>query len=622
MSTTTVTTTRTSTSTSSISVVATGNTASFANEGLRMRRTRRRLSAPSSNQPSLKVCRSLSYSLEALDLSSASPSQTLASLRFLVLSYLADLERRLSEFESPSFEAWMLQGELTIEEATQWARTALDMLKGIREDVCSHLPELPFADLSSMEAFVKSHLPDMPDVPNFTEMRAHLPEMPHLPDMAEMRAHLPDMPHLPDMAEMRSHLPDMPSLPDMTEMRSHMPSIPHMDEVRSHLSDMCNKLDDVRTRFHEIDFQRPFSYIPTLSDHLENLHSHLSSLDMPSGIPTPSFTPNTVLADLLQSLLNSDLVKDILNSTPEIILEGEDMLERAAHEVAVAVKRSFEGVRLIKYSDLPYPWRNNPFVAHGYRFIPIEKWPLILMSVFTCHNETLNIHTHLVPFLLWGVNLLPLIWNTHEYDTPELLFMAFALLCLASSAIWHTMSGCADHRSMEFCARVDYVGIGWLISASVGTIVHYGFSDCHPNVGRAFLGLCLTTGIAGNIFPFMNWFNQHKYRFYRIGFFLTLSFSAIGPMVALSILHSRAEMLAFVSPVFPSLASYLIGLAFYAAHFPERVIPPNIQRKLDTIGGGSHAIWHCFIVLAVSQHKTAMDHMKNGVQCMISNASA
>ncbi|KAF8971121.1 hemolysin-III related-domain-containing protein [Flammula alnicola] len=587
------------TSTPTMSVVATGRNSPKSH--VRARRARRRLSAPSSNQPSLKLCRSLSHNLEALDLSSASPTQTLASLRFLVLSYLADLERRLRQFGSPDFEAWKLQGEYTMEEAAQWARTALDMLEGIRADVCSHLPEFPFADLSSMESFVKSHLPDILDVPNFSEMR------PYWPDMAEMRSHLPDMPQLPDMAEMRSHLPDMPSLPDM-------------DDVRSHLSDMRLKLDDVRTRFHELDFKGPLGYIPTLSDHLQTLNSHLSSIEASSRAPVTSFVPNSVLFDLLDSLLNSDVIADILNSKPaDVICEGEDMLERAAYEVASAVKHSFQGVRLIKYSDLPQQWRNNPFVTHGYRFIPIERWPLLVMSLFTLHNEFLNIHTHLIPFLLWGINFIPLINSTHTFDTPEVLFMAFALLCLSSSALWHTMSGCADHRSMDMCARVDYVGIGWLISASVGTVVHYGF-QCHPSIGHAFLGLCLATGIAGNVFPFMAWFNKHEYRFYRIGFFLTLAFSGIGPMVALSYLHSWKEMHDFVSPVVPSLLSYIIGLVFYAAHFPERIVPAHIQRKLDMIGGGSHAIWHCFIVLAVSQHKAAIGGMKEGLQCMISDA--
>jgi adiponectin receptor len=48
-------------------------------------------------------------------------------------------------------------------------------------------------------------------------------------------------------------------------------------------------------------------------------------------------------------------------------------------------------------------------------------------------------------------------------DPIELAFMAFALLCLFSSAVWHTMTGCADKKSMEFCARCDYIGIGWYV---------------------------------------------------------------------------------------------------------------------------------------------------------------
>lgn len=72
-----------------------------------------------------------------------------------------------------------------------------------------------------------------------------------------------------------------------------------------------------------------------------------------------------------------------------------------------------------------------------------------------------NIHTHLVPFLFWAINLIPLVNDSFAYDTPEFLFMTFALLCLLCSSVWHTMSGCAHRSSMEFCARVDYVGIGW-----------------------------------------------------------------------------------------------------------------------------------------------------------------
>ena len=104
-----------------------------------------------------------------------------------------------------------------------------------------------------------------------------------------------------------------------------------------------------------------------------------------------------------------------------------------------------------------------------------------------------------------------------------------------------------------------------LISASVGTVVYYGF-QCHPNLGRVFLSLCFATGLAGNIFPFMDWFNQREYRVhrlrcyfparltepsaqsFRVAFFLTMAFSAVGPLAALSMTYSRKEMLAYIGP--------------------------------------------------------------------------
>lgn len=93
-------------------------------------------------------------------------------------------------------------------------------------------------------------------------------------------------------------------------------------------------------------------------------------------------------------------------------------------------------------------------------------------------------------------------------------------------------------------------------------------------------------------------------QFYRIAFFLSLAFSAIGPLAALAMLHSWQEMLKFIGkfdtmpssesdynvvigPVIPSLLSYLTGLVFYASHFPERVLPESVRRHLDYVGGGT-----------------------------------
>ena len=137
-----------------------------------------------------------------------------------------------------------------------------------------------------------------------------------------------------------------------------------------------------------------------------------------------------------------------------------------------------------------------------------EQSPLI--------STLVNIHTHLIPFLVWSFNIIPVspfasAMEAHASGLPELIFTVFALMCLFSSALWHTMAGCAHLTGMDLCARLDYVGIGWLISASVGTIVHYGFEG-HDQARNVFLMSCVVMGVLGSVFPFMRWFNDRRYR--------------------------------------------------------------------------------------------------------------
>jgi adiponectin receptor len=48
-------------------------------------------------------------------------------------------------------------------------------------------------------------------------------------------------------------------------------------------------------------------------------------------------------------------------------------------------------------------------------------------------------------------------------DAPMLAYTIFALFTLFSSVVWHTMAGCAHHRGMVLCAKIDYVGIAWYV---------------------------------------------------------------------------------------------------------------------------------------------------------------
>jgi adiponectin receptor len=89
-----------------------------------------------------------------------------------------------------------------------------------------------------------------------------------------------------------------------------------------------------------------------------------------------------------------------------------------------------------------------------------------------------------------------------------------------------------------------------------------------------------------------------------------LAFSALAPLAHLAALTSPATAHAFIAPIVPSFRSYLVGLVFYVTHFPECVLHKRAgtgrwRRVLNAAGGGSHAIWHLWIVLAIYQRASA-----------------
>ncbi|TFK53717.1 HlyIII-domain-containing protein [Heliocybe sulcata] len=418
-----------------------------------------------------------------------------------------------------------------------------------------------------------------------------------------------DLPRAPALASVRllvlDYLARLPEFEfdgsdDVLQRIACLPdSVP---DVRAHLPDIDFTLSHMRARFEDA---MPGLPALDLAQRFADLSAHLESLASPDA-----------LVDMI-----ANLSRELVERGKHRVGEAEDAVERAAREVRDAMTRSFNGSKLIQYADLPQKWRNNEFVRGGYRFIPLERWPLILLSLFALHNETLNIHTHLIPFLIWLPSLLrsvphmllTSVPHPSAMDAPELAFTAFALFCLFCSAVWHTMAGCAHPRGMELCARVDYVGIGWLISASVGTVVYYGFR-AHPALSSLFLAFSFVMGVIGSVLPFQQWFNEREYKNARIAFFVALATSAVAPLAAMGWVYGAGAMVRFIAPVFPSILSYLTGLLFYATHIPECFVHRHKSaRWLDRVGCGSHAIWHVFIVLAIWQHRRAMGVLREGI---------
>ncbi|KAF7295973.1 IZH family channel protein [Mycena kentingensis (nom. inval.)] len=445
---------------------------------------RRRMSAPPPRPAPTRLpqCR-LPPSLDALDLSPASPSHALARIRLLVLSYLEDLESRL--------ESRLAQSErVTI---------ALDLLHSIREEVRSHIPDLG------------AHVDDL---------KSRLT--------------------LPDIEQLKSLISGL----ELSQPLSYVPKLSErLRKLHAHISDADLTFD---WEFSAPSFDFEFSFdLPDLADVLDafraDIDAFLADLPQLPSLPTSlSFPSLPATLSRASSSISATL-------SPSLVESSDEEKMAIAHTLAL----SAHGTRLITYDQLPLAWRNNAFVRGGYRFIPLSNWPALVLSVFRLHNETLNIHTHLIPLVLWGLafagiwvapgwnSLLdqfgtflmtafaPLAWmlpswlsndlarytpfsaftaplSVSKYslfsspypplspdappDPAENLFTLFALACLACSVLWHVMAGCAHRGTMETCARIDYVGIGWLIATSIATVVHYGYACAEAAVDATTLG--------------------------------------------------------------------------------------------------------------------------------------
>lgn len=274
-------------------------------------------------------------------ISARSPSD-LASLRFFVLSHIEEIERKLQSLDS-SNPGCLFSGQ----DQDETSRPESPCRSPPPEEADLYPSGPPLSD-GSIPA--KSLSEDLDAI-----VHEGLKRLQHLRDEVSAR--------LPDLEELKSHFPDFDwELPNVSlvDFRPRMPDMPNLSDVRSKLPD----LDE---------------YLPTLSERLRSLQSHLSNI--PSIASAVNLSP---LHDLLDALLSSDLIEDVQAEAKK----AQTQAERTAAQVMSALKQSLHGRILISYNDLPEKWRNNEWVHGGYRFIPLQEWPSLLLSMFTLHNET------------------------------------------------------------------------------------------------------------------------------------------------------------------------------------------------------------------------------------------
>ncbi|XP_073156584.1 heptahelical transmembrane protein 3-like [Henckelia pumila] len=309
--------------------------------------------------------------------------------------------------------------------------------------------------------------------------------------------------------------------------------------------------------------------------------------------------------------------------------------------------------RLEKFEALPEYLKDNEFIRDYYRC----EWPLkdVLLSVFSLHNETLNIWTHLVGFLIFAwltvVSLTEemtmenfmgkLFWEGNDgwlkttatanqssssdslfpdsyarqfskspllgaiKDSssiplwPWFVFLGGAMVCLIFSSTSHLFS-CHSRRFYYFFWRLDYAGISLMIVGSFFAPLYYTFLD-HPYWRLLYLSSIALVGILVVTTLLAPSLSSGEYRGFRAALFLCMGFSGVIPAAHGLVLYwDHPQIIASLGYEIAMGILYGLGAVFYVTRIPERWMPGAFD-----IVGHSHQIFHVFVVAAALVHCAA-----------------
>jgi adiponectin receptor len=295
----------------------------------------------------------------------------------------------------------------------------------------------------------------------------------------------------------------------------------------------------------------------------------------------------------------------------EVVDEGLDKARRAKETIENAVERALDRARehgLIKYEDLPDPWKINPHILQGYRFH--EGKLDCIRSTLSLHNELFNIWSHAIGFFLVltiAFYFYPTSVNfTHSTNADVFIAAVFffaACKCLVCSTIWHTMNSISHQTLLERFACVDYTGISLLVATSIMTTEYTAFY-CEPTSRWIYILTTAALGIGGVILPWHPTFNRQDLAWVRVLFYVSLAATGFLPVFQLAMTRGLYWAVYFYSPITKSILVYLGGAVLYASKIPERWFPG----MFDYVGG-SHNLWHLAVLGGILFHYLAMQEL-------------
>jgi channel protein (hemolysin III family) len=283
---------------------------------------------------------------------------------------------------------------------------------------------------------------------------------------------------------------------------------------------------------------------------------------------------------------------------------------------------------------------DNEHVLSGYR--PRMSLAQAALSLFTPHNESINVWTHLLAALTFIFLLVHIATGGLELKLaskagkafhnaevavvervfgggadvnvpvwPVIVFLVSAIVCLSCSTAYHLLH-VVNKRVFEVLARMDYVGIAVLIAGSNVALLRLTF-HCATAAGDAYTASILALCTAAAVLGLMDRFQKPEWRKRRALVFVLTGLGGVAPAVhvwlgggavlvganapAALTESATVEISAILSGLLAMGGQYLVGAALYAARIPERFAPGRFDIVFQ-----SHSIFHLLVFGAAYTH--------------------
>jgi len=283
----------------------------------------------------------------------------------------------------------------------------------------------------------------------------------------------------------------------------------------------------------------------------------------------------------------------------EFLTEAKDRIEHAVKDEFEIVKQKKEMIEktfrmyIGSIEEAPLFLRCNSYIHGGYR-IDFHQYSEVLSSLFSIHNETVNIWSHLLGLIIMIICFTYTLFNFDFLHFSDLMYFVLFFLGACAmfllSTLYHLFNCIHDHKVYNQLLMCDYVGIFSMIMGSAVSALHFSFHCFWLEKTLYQIGI-VAICIMGVLLVILPKY-EDKHTLKLLFYLASVSFSA------LPIAH-MAVTLGFYDTTkwWVLIGLYATGVAIYVSKFPECKFPGKFDFWFS-----SHQLWHFFILMAGCWH--------------------